>query len=507
MFIDKYLNKITMYRLTLYYLIVLVAIATSLGFFGLIYYGALDILLSTLVVLSVCLFSNWLFAIFFKAVTNVESVFITGLIVVLIFPVKFPHQIGGLIAVSLLAMGSKYLLTVEKRHLFNPAAIAVLMLSILSPEHSATWWVGTPLLFVPVALGGLLIVRKVQRGFMASVFLLSYLILSAVAAILHGNSIITLWQRGFMSSALLFFTFIMLTEPLTSPATKKMRTLYALLVSLLYATPILRLGGPVFTPEMALVAGNIFSYIVNPKYRFDLTLFKKTQISPDTFLFDFGPQKKFNFTPGQYMEWTLPHPNPDSRGNRRYFSIASAPHENLMMAVKFYTPSSTYKRALFAMQKDTRFIASSLSGDFTMPKDHTTPLVFIAGGVGIAPFRSIIEDIIERKENVNIVILFANKKKEDILFMDTLERARAHGVTTHYILTDKSLLPQEWKGLVGHVTPETIRLVIPDFQKRKFYVSGPQLMVQNFEKVLKETGVNQKNIKVDFFPGYQETSA
>lgn len=507
MLIDKYLNKITMYRLTLYYLIGLVAIAALTGFFGLTYYGASDVLLATLVVVSVCLFSNWLFAKFFKAVTNVESVFITALILVLIFPVKFPHQIGGLIAVSLLAMGSKYLLTIEKRHLFNPAAIAVLMLSLLSSEHSATWWVGTPLLVIPVIVGGLLVIRKVQRGWMATVFLISYLILSALAAVLHNNSIISQWQRGFSSSALLFFAFVMLTEPLTSPSTKRMRTWYALIVSVLYATPILRLGGPVFTPEMALVAGNIFSYIINPKYRFDLAFAKKTQISPDTFVFDFGQQDNFKFTPGQYMEWTLPHPNPDSRGNRRYFSIASAPHESLMMAVKFYSPSSTYKRALLAIQKDTRLIASNLSGDFTMPKNRSVPLVFIAGGVGIAPFRSIIEDIIKKNEQVNIALLFANRRREDILFMDTLERARGNGVATHYILTDKTSLPQDWKGLSGHVTAETVRAVIPDFIKRTFYVSGPQLMVQNFENVLKELGVKEKNIKVDFFPGYQETTA
>lgn len=507
MIIDKILNKVTMYRLTLYYLIVLTIFAMITGFFGWTYYGAYDILASTLVVLSVCYVSNLFFAKIFKAVTNVESVFITALIIVLIFPVKFPHQVFALIAVSLLAMGSKYFLTIEKRHVFNPAAIAVLMLSLLSPEHSAIWWVGTPLLFIPTLLGGILVVRKAQRGYMVSVFLISYLILSATAALLHGNFIISIWQRGFTSSALIFFATVMLTEPLTSPSTKKMRTWYSLITATLYATPILRFGGLVFTPEMALISGNIFSYIVNPKYRFSLPLLQKNKVSPDTFVFDFGIVKNFKFTPGQYMEWTLPHHNADSRGNRRYFSIASAPNDNLQMAVKFYTPSSSYKKALLALSPGQEIIASSLSGDFVLSKDHSKPLVFIAGGVGIAPFRSIIEDIVQKKEKVNIVLLFANKKPEDIIFSDTLEKARLNGVTTHYILTDKTSLPPDWKGLVGHITPETVHSVIPDFRERKFYVSGPQLMVQNFDKVLKEAGVSRKNIKVDFFPGYNETSA
>lgn len=507
MLIDKYLNKITMYRLTLYYLIGLVIYSIITGFFGLTLYGSIDIIFSTIIVLFVCSISNWMFAKFFKAVTNVESVFITSLIIILIFPMKFPHQAIALIGVSLLAMGSKYLLTVEKRHLFNPAAVAVVMISLLSPEHSATWWVGTPLLIVPTLVGGLLLARKVQRMRMTLVFFVAYFFLAAIAALLHGNSILSLWQRGATSSALFFFAFIMLTEPLTSPSTKKMRTWYSLIVAALYSTPILRLGGLVFTPEMALVVGNIFSFIVNPKYRFELTLFKKVQLSPDTFLFDFGHVKNFKFIPGQYMEWTLPHSNSDSRGNRRYFSIASAPHEDLSMAVKFYTPSSSFKRTLLSLQPGQKIISSSLSGDFIMPKTRKTPLVFIAGGVGIAPFRSIIEDIIEKKEQVDIILLFANKKREDILFFDTFEKARSYGVNTIYILTDNASVPQSWQGITGHVTPEIIQTAIPDFSKRKFYVSGPQLMVQNFEKILLSSGVSKINIKVDFFPGYQETVA
>ncbi len=506
MIIDKFLNKITMYRLTLYYLIALVIYAMITGFFGLTLYGSVDILLSSVIVLSVCFISNWIFAKLFKAVTNVESVFITALIIILIFPMKFPHQAVGLIGVSLLAMGSKYLLTVEKRHLFNPAAVAVAMMSLLSAEHSAIWWAGTPLLIIPTLIGGLLVVRKVQRMRMAGVFLATYFVLAAGAALLHSNPILSLWQRGAFSSALFFFTFVMLTEPLTSPSTKKMRTWYAIIVAVLYSTPIVRLGGLVFTPEMALVVGNIFAYIVNPKYRFELSLIKKIQLSPDTFLFDFGQVKGFKFLPGQYMEWTLPHSNADSRGNRRFFSLANSPHENISIAVKFYSPSSTYKRALLSLQPGQKIVSSSLSGDFIMPTKRNTPLVFIAGGVGIAPFRSIIEDIVEKKEQVNIVVLFANKRKEDILFLDALEKARSYGVHTLYILTDKSAIPEGWQGISGHVTPEIVKTFIPDYIKRKFYVSGPQLMVQNFEKILLTTGVPKKGIKVDFFPGYQEIS-
>lgn len=508
--LDSFLNKITMYRLTLYYLIFLVLIASSFGFLKLLPYNGFDIILSAIVAVVICFIANLVFSKIFKAVTNNESVFITALILVLIFPVKFPLNFLPIIAISLLAMGSKYLLTVEKRHVFNPAAVAVLMLSYLSPEHSATWWIGTPIMFFPVLIGGLLLIRKIKREELSIIFLTTFIILCVISSLLHGGSlgsVFTVIQRGFLSSAALFFAFVMLTEPLTAPTTKLPRRIYAIITGIIYTTPLLRIPGLIFTPEMALIAGNIYSYIVNPKYRLDLVLHQKIAVSKDTFVFDFGKISNLKFVPGQYFEWTLPHIQLDSRGNRRYFSISSAPHENLMMTVKFYSPSSNYKKALLQLENGGKIIASSLSGDFVLPKNKKKPIVFIAGGVGIAPFRSMIEDIVQKKEMVDIILVFANKTIDDILFEDTFKKAEEFGVKSYYVLTDKDKAPAGWTGPLGHIDENGLKSIVKDFNKRLFYISGPQLMVQNFEKIVKNMGVKRNHIKVDFFPGYSETSA
>lgn len=507
--IDKYLNEITMYKLTWYYLLALVGIASALGFLHVLPISGYDILLNAIVASLACYFANIIFAKLFKAVTNSESALITALIIVLIFPVKFPYDAPAFAVLSFLAMGSKYLLTVEKRHLFNPAAVAVLMLSLLSPERAATWWIGTPSMLIPVLIGGFLLVRKIRRTQMVVVFFITFFIVSALATLTRSGSLASIylgWQNGLLISAVAFFAFVMFTEPLTSPPTKKLQTIFAIIVGILYSTPLLRIG-LVLTPEMALVIGNIFSFIVSPKYRLILPLLEKIKVSPDTYVFVFEKIPKFSFVPGQYMEWTLPHNQVDSRGNRRYFSICSAPHENLMMAVKFYTPPSSYKRALLDVKQGTEIVAASLAGDFVLPKDKSKKLVFIAGGVGIAPFRSILEDIIEKKEKVDIIVIFANKRVEDIIFKNTLKQAYEFGVKTHYVLTDKEAVPTDWDGLVGHLSEESIKQMVPDYKNRLFYVSGPQLMVQNFEKILLTTGVSKKNLKLDFFPGYIETTA
>ena len=86
------------------------------------------------------------------------------------------------------------------------------------------------------------------------------------------------------------------------------------------------------TPEIALVLGNIFSYIVSPKIKAMLTLVGRVKQTPNTYDFIFESDKKFSFLPGQYLEWTLGHDNTDDRGNRRYFTIASSPTEKIFIS-------------------------------------------------------------------------------------------------------------------------------------------------------------------------------
>ena len=497
-----------MYKLTLYYLIFLIGVATTLSFFGILSYNPLDILIDSFLAVIVCYIANYIFAKITKAVTNSESVFITALILVLIIPVKYPLNIPFFIGAAVLAMAAKYLLTIEKRHLFNPAAVSVAAISLLSPEHAATWWIGTPVMLPFVLIGGLILVRKIKREDMVFSFLVFYLLIIAVGAFITTGSIISIfskWQLTIFHSALFFFMFVMLTEPLTSPATKKLRGLYSYVVAFLYATPTVNILGISFTPEVALVLGNAFSYFINPNYRLALSLKHKQQLSQDTYEFVFDKQKDFHFTAGQYLEWTLNHKNVDSRGNRRYFSISSSPTENkLTMTVKFYNPPSSYKKELFNLQNGKQIIATQVAGDFVLPKNLKQPLVFIAGGVGIAPFRSMIQYVVDKNLSMDIILLYTNRTKDDILYADVFERARSNGIRTIYNLTDLEKLPEGWQGASGHVTTRMIQEKIPDFAKRIYYISGPQLMVQNFEKTLKDSGINSLKIKTDFFPGYSE---
>jgi ferredoxin-NADP reductase len=203
------------------------------------------------------------------------------------------------------------------------------------------------------------------------------------------------------------------------------------------------------------------------------------------------------------MEWTLPHKGVDSRGNRRYFTIASSPTEPLIhLGVKFYPEGSSFKRALAKITTATPVIAGQLSGDFTLPEDTNKKLVFIAGGIGITPFRSMIKYSIDTNQPRQIILFYANKVLTEIAYGDVFEEARSIGVKTVYTLTDVENVPQSWQGKKGRITPEMIKEEVSDYQDRIFYLSGPHAMVTGFENTLKQMGIPNNRIKKDFFPGF-----
>lgn len=506
-YIDSLLNRITMYRLMLYYLILLVLISGIFGSLGYLPYDLLNLSISSAIALTVSYISNKLFSKIFKIDSNFESVFITSLILVLIMPVFFTKDWMFLSIASFIAITSKYIFAFNKRHIFNPAAISAVVTSILF-GYSASWWIGDKVMFPFLLIGGLLIIRKIQRERLLITFIISFLILSSCFVILSGgvfDTLFTIWKITLLESPFPFFVAVMLIEPLTSPARRNEQMIFAIIVSIFYTLPQIGAISLPITPEMSLIAGNIFSYIFYPNYRLILNLQEKLKLSKDTFSFIFKKENNLIFLPGQYMEWTLPHKSVDGRGNRRYFTISSSPTEkNLVITVKFYNSPSSYKNELQNINNKKRITASQVSGDFVLPNNINTPLAFIAGGVGITPFRSMIKYILDKNLKVNIILIYSNRTEDEILFPDLFKSAEKNGVKTLYVLTDKDNLPKNWSGLEGRIESDTIKQAVPDYKTRLFYISGPQMMVINFKKLLTDISVPKNNIKSDFFPGYLE---
>lgn len=500
--IDSYLNRITMYRLVLYILVALVLIAALLGIIGLTPYSPVSILLSTGFIALICVVTNNLFAKVYNAPANTESAYITALILALIVsPARSAGGIVFLVWVAVLAMASKYILALGRKHLFNPAAIAV-VLTAIGWGQTANWWVGNIYMALPVAIGGYLIMRKTRREDMVWNFLLTVLSVSIGLSFLKSSNFVTTINTLIFHSSLLFFAGVMLTEPLTSPTTKKWQGLFGIFTGLLFI-PQVHIGSIYSTPELALIVANIFAFVVSPKEKLLLQLKEKIKISPDTYDFIFPISVPLHYQPGQYMEWTLGHDSPDSRGNRRYFTLASSPTENnLRIGVKFYSPASSYKQKML-LDENSHIVASQLAGDFTLPRNPDQKCVFMAGGIGVTPFRSMLKYLVDTKQRRNIVLLFANKNPGEIIYHDVFDQAeRELGIKTVYTLTDRETVPADWSGQVGRVDEQMILREIPDYRERIFYLSGPQAMVTGDETLLQKMGVKKEFIKTDFFPGF-----
>lgn len=501
-FIDAWLDRITMYKLALYYLIMLLGAAVGLSVLGHLSYNPLAIIFSTIYLSIVCYITNLVFSKVYEAPASSESSIITALILALIITPTFSQQnIIFFTAAAGLAIASKYILTINKKHIFNPAAVAVVLTSI-GGMQSASWWVGLSQLLPFVLIGGVLLVRKIKRSQMVWAFVLSATLANVLYNLIGGKQIGSGLRHTLIHSALFFLAFVMLTEPQTSPTTKNRQRWYGILTGFLFP-PQVHFFTTYSTPELVLVVSNIFSYIISPKAKILPKLVRKIQLAPGLFDFVFSSQRQLAFEPGQYMEWTLPHSGQDLRGNRRYFSLASSPTEdNIRLGVKFYENGSSFKKAMLAMNSGTPIAAGQLGGDFILPKDLSKKLAFIAGGIGITPYRSMIKYLLDRSEARNITLLYSERTANLLAYTDIFETARQKlGIKVVYNLSDQAANLPKW-ATVGAINAENIKVQVPDYLERLFYISGPPGMVTAMKHTLKGLGVKAKNIKTDYFPGY-----
>ena len=223
-----------------------------------------------------------------------------------------------------------------------------------------------------------------------------------------------------------------------------------------------------------------------------LTLEHKHQETKDTMSFRFMSEELKSWKPGQYLHYTLEHPHPDSRGSERYFTISSAPFEgHIQLTTRFSEKkSSSFKKALLGMTVGGTIEANGLEGDFVVENPDKS-LVFIAGGIGVTPYRAILLALDHTRVPVNVDLLYANRD-ENFPYKAELERlAKKHATfRIHYFTGPKRL---DEKAIVA---------AIGDVGKPLFYVSGPEPMVGAFEKILKSMDVPKSRVKTDYFPGY-----
>ncbi len=500
--IDNLLNRITMYRLVEYVLIAEITLGIVFGLTGILAISGWSIIIQTLIVVFVTLLTNAIFARVFGAPRHSDSALITALILAVIIPPHPVHYIF-LFWAGVLAMASKYILTWRAQHIFNPAAVAV-AITAMALKFSAVWWIGNAAMLPIVVVGGFLILRKIKKfDLFWSCIIPSAVVSIGLAVLLQHTSLTTALRHTLVLSPLFFFGSIMLVEPATMPGTKRWRMAYGALVGILFS-PQFHLGRIFLTPEQALVIGNAAFFLLRPRRRYILQLQSITKIGGGVSDFIFIPDRPIAFQAGQYLELALPHRHPDSRGARRYFTIASSPADHrLRFGIKFYEKSSSFKQALGRLQPGDTVVASQLGGDFTLPTKPEPPVVFIAGGIGVTPFRSMVSWMMAQNKARPATLMYSVQSVNELAYRDLFVKAGDRlGLKTVFTLTDLTKVPAGWTGRQGYIDPHMITTEVPDYRQRIFYLSGPNSMVEHFKSVLNSMGVSKHNIKTDFFPGY-----
>jgi ferredoxin-NADP reductase len=488
--IDAFLNRYTMYRVVLYGLILLLLAGEALALTGGASVSAGGLALSVAILVASCYAANKLFAWVFHAPTNTESWLITALILACIMPgTDSPSRALYLALAGVIAMASKFILVWRGSHVFNPAAIAAVILSVTG-VLPAIWWVGTPWMVPFTGLLALAVLRKTRKFTLFFAFgVTAGLLLLYINAGLNGLEFGDTIKGIALSWPIIFFGSIMLTEPTTLPATRYYEMLYALLVGAIFASE-LHIGPIASTPETALVIGNIFTVLFVPAVGGMLRLRRMTRLAPDIYDAAFErPQKPFRFTAGQYMEWTLPHHHVDSRGNRRVFSIASSPDEqDIHIGFRHYERSSSFKSALISMQPGQYIRAAHVAGNFTLHRDTSKPLLFVVGGIGITPIRSMVQHLLDSGETHDMQLVYFANRQEDFVYADILQQAQSIGLQAHYV--------------IGRPDANVLLRTVPDLKRRIAYLSGPDALVTACKGMLMNLGTPIKNIKTDHFTGY-----
>jgi Na+-transporting NADH:ubiquinone oxidoreductase subunit NqrB len=261
-------RRVLTYRLTLYYLATIVLAALALSGLGIVRPPVANIAFSAMIALPACWGVNWAFARASGAGSSWESVCISALIIVLIVTPAAPNDpaaAGFLALVCAWAMASKYILAIDRRHLFNPAAFAAALMSLVF-HRPISWWVGDYALLLPLlALGGALVLARLRYyGMLASFAVVALGLsvahgdLSSFAGVAHSLS------RMGIHSMFCFFGLVMLTEPRTAPIGRWRQVVYGGLVGLLFS-PFTHIGSYYFTPEVALLCGNLFTFFSNKR--------------------------------------------------------------------------------------------------------------------------------------------------------------------------------------------------------------------------------------------------
>ena len=231
---------------------------------------------------------------------------------------------------------------------------------------------------------------------------------------------------------------------------------------------------------------------------------RKEEVANGTMAFHFEKPAGLTFKAGQFGDFTLINPvETDTEGNTRGFSLASAPYEgDLMFATRMR--DTAFKRVLRTMEIGTEVSLDAPYGSFTLHNNARIPAVFLTGGIGVTPVRSIILQATHDNLPHKIFLFDSNRRPEDAAFLNQLMEAQKKNQNYTFVgtMTEMEKSSWRWDSETGYITKAMLVKYIRDLTLPIYYLAGPAAMVTAMRKTLNEAGVDDDNIRTEEFSGY-----
>ena len=233
-------------------------------------------------------------------------------------------------------------------------------------------------------------------------------------------------------------------------------------------------------------------------------LLNRIEVAEGTMAFHFEKPPGFDFKPGQSSDLTLVDPpENDSEGNVRTFSIASAPFEDrLMFATRMR--DTAFKRSLKRVPLGTPVKMEPPTGSFTLHKNSSKPAVFLAGGIGITPFFSIVQQADHDRLPHNLYLFYSNRRSEGAPFLEILEKLEKTNPHFRFVATMTEIphSQKKWGGETGLIDKTMLSRYLSDLRGPIYYIAGPPAMVSDIRKMLMASSIDEDDIRTEEFSGY-----
>jgi ferredoxin-NADP reductase len=244
--------------------------------------------------------------------------------------------------------------------------------------------------------------------------------------------------------------------------------------------------------------------MANESRAFTIEFLKKKQLTADTYSFYFERPNDFNYEPGQYLRMTLEIDSPDERGTNRFFTICSSPTEKEYLMITTRIIQSSFKKTLASLTKENLVKIFGPLGNFIFKEEEKQTHVFLAGGIGITPYRSMIKYMADKKIDTPTILFTSFKTADEIIFQGEFRQMEKVLPRFKFIqtITQSEKSNQKWDGHSGRIDAEWIKQNVFDIPSALFYVSGPGAMVDALSEVIKSLEVSTDNLRTEKFPGY-----